>query len=168
MKHSADWDHLALPTHVRIDTLFSGVALGYIYHFDSESFGEGKRWWVLAIGLLFSASLVLLPDVPRLSFAYIVFAFIVAWAANQKRSNSRVLRALAWIGFYSYSLYLWHGFAMVAIPYIPVGWYRLPVYLAIVLVFGVGLSKLIEIPALKLRDRLFPTAPSRRFMVKSD
>ena len=157
MKHGGDWDHLALPTHIRIDALFAGVALGYIYHFDSDSFCEAKRWYVIAVGILFSASLLILPDLPRISFAYIAFAFIVAWAANQKKNQSRPLRALAWIGLYSYSIYLWHGFALAAVPYIPIGWYRLPIYLAIVFALGVGLSKLIEIPALKVRDRFFPS-----------
>src|SRR5713226_5982866 len=39
-------------THLRIDGLFAGVALGYMYHFQREKFLVCSRWWACPLGLL--------------------------------------------------------------------------------------------------------------------
>jgi peptidoglycan/LPS O-acetylase OafA/YrhL len=164
IKHGANWDQVGFPTHLRMDALFAGVAIGYYAHFEPESFREARRNWVLLLGLLFGLTLIVLPDVIRLTFAYVVFSFIIAWSANQPASNSKVLRLLAWIGYYSYSIYLWHVLVML-LPTWKSGWHLFPLYIIAVLGLGTGLAKLIEFPALRVRDRIMPNSPplNRRF-----
>lgn len=152
----ADWTQIAFPTHLRIDALFAGVTLGYYAHFDRQSFREAGKTWVLLIGLAFSATLVIMPSVPRLTFAYVAFAFIVAWAANRGPSRSAFTRALAGIGYYSYSIYLWHVIAFFELERLPQRWFRFPVYVLSSIILGIVMAKLIEVPALRVRDRWFP------------
>jgi peptidoglycan/LPS O-acetylase OafA/YrhL len=157
-----DWDHTAYPTHLRIDALFSGVTLGYYAHFDPESFHEAGRKWVLAIGLTLTAGLFMMPGVPQLTFAFMAFSFILPWVVNQPNRRIWVIDPLLWAGRYSYSIYLWQGIGMLTVGHLPPRWFRLPLYLVISITPGVLMSKLVEIPALKLRDRLFPSRSSRR------
>ena len=65
----------------------------------------------------------------------------------------RIARAFAHIGEYSYSIYLWHVTVIVLMAGFPL---RLKVawYLAASITTGICMSKLIEIPPLRLRDRL--------------
>jgi len=157
LEHGRDWAHIAFPTHLRIDALFAGVTLGYYSHFDQESFREARKPWVLAIGLITFASFFVMPDVPRLTFAYVGFSFIVAWAVNQPESAHRLSRVLARIGCYSYSIYLWHFAVFVALTRATAHWFRFPAYVVGAIVMGVLMAKLIELPTLKLRDRIFPS-----------
>src|SRR6266700_2122150 len=158
-RHGAELIHIELPTHLRADALFAGVTLGYFSKFDPESFKEAGKRWVIAAGVLFAIAVVLLPPVPRLTFAYVASSFIVAWAVNQPPKNWLFTRALAWVGLYSYSIYIWHVVAMLFLPRLPNRWFRFPIYFAIAVGFGVLMSRLIEVPALALRDRLFPSRP---------
>ena len=156
-----DWDRVAYPTHLRIDALFAGVTLGYFASFDPESFREGRKTWVLVVGLAFTCGIFLLPSIAQLTFAYMAFSFIVAWAVNQPQYRNWFTRPIEWIGRYSYSIYLWQGIGMLIVQQLPNRWFRLPLYAVIAITPGVAMSKLIEVPALKLRDRLFPSLTRR-------
>jgi peptidoglycan/LPS O-acetylase OafA/YrhL len=156
-RHGGDWDHVAFPTHLRIDALLAGVSLGYYAHFDSQSFAEAKKTWILSVGMLFGMTLLFLPNVANLTFAYVSFLFIVAWAVNQPRSRNPLVRFLAWLGYYSYSIYLWHVLAMIGLVHMGRHWFRFPTYVISALVLGILMSKLIEYPSLRLRDRLLPS-----------
>lgn len=160
LNRGADWNHIAFPTHLRIDALFAGVALGYFAHFDKDSLESAKRIWVLLLGLFFAIWLPFLPNVLHLTFAYVAGCFIVAWAANRRRSANVVIRLLAWIGGYSYSIYLWHVLAMLLLRRLSAAWYRFPIYSVSALVLGVLMAKLIEIPSLRLREKLMRGQPS--------
>jgi peptidoglycan/LPS O-acetylase OafA/YrhL len=157
-RHAHDWSKVAFPTHLRLDALFAGVTLGYFSHFDEISFREGKKTWVLLLGCFFVLTLLVLPDIPRLTFSYVAFSFVLVWAVNHSKPKSVIWKPVAWIGYYSYSIYLWHVFALLALEIMPSRWYRFPVYIGIAMFFGIGMSKLIEVPSLKLRDQLFPSS----------
>ena len=89
-------------------------------------------------------------------------------ALNLNLPDSRLVRGFARIGAYSYSIYLWHGVANSATrPMLSFGidW---QVY-AVAYVTGAGLlgiltARVIEMPALAIRDRYVPArhAPSRQ------
>jgi len=72
--------------------------------------------------------------------------------------------AAASVGMYSYSIYLWHGPTNAWLPglvrralHVSLGTNeRFAVYVAGSLVIGIAMSKLIEYPILRLRDRIFP------------
>ena len=155
-------------THLRIDSLFAGVALGYLYHFRRGWFDRlaGTRWSLVAAGVFCSPALFLAENTRKmqtvgLTSLYIGFALLVAWSINRSprgRVAGAIFKAAASVGFYSYSIYLWHdllsmfitSWANSAIPF----WS----YIFMSIALGIVMSKAIEMPALALRDRLFPAA----------
>ena len=146
------------PTHLRIDALFAGVALGYFYHFDRSSFEEARKLWVLVVGVLIFLACILLPYLPQLTFAYAAFTFIVAWTVNQPAKTFRHFSGLAWVGRYSYSIYLWHLAAFALVQRLFPRYASLMTYLIASILVGVILAKLIEMPFLRLRDKVMPSA----------
>ena len=70
-------------------------------------------------------------------------------------------QALRYIGVYSYSIYLWHVLiAGVILGFLKSGALAWPpmlvvaLYVAIALGVGIGMAKLVEFPALALREKL--------------
>ena len=151
---------LGIPTHLRVDALFAGVALGYYAYFDRASFRDARKLWVLIVGLLLAFLLLVMPVFLQLTFAYMAFAFIVAWVVNRPQGSRYVSAPIAFIGRYSYSIYLWHAVVVLWLARFPAKWYRFPAYVCAVIVMGVLMSKLVEFPALRLRERVFPSVRS--------
>ena len=171
------------PSHLRIDGLFFGVMLSYAYHFHPQLFARVAR---CRVGLaLFGAAcvspmiavpletpFVLIYGLPLLYIGYgcILLAMVPSPVADPSggiRFAGRHWKAVAFIGFHSYSIYLWHmecQFALKGIRHPLLG--RLPgdaawllgtlLYVALSIAVGVALGRLIEMRALALRDRLFP------------
>jgi peptidoglycan/LPS O-acetylase OafA/YrhL len=166
-RHGDDWGQVAFPTHLRIDALFAGVTLGYYAHFDPESFAEGGRRVILIVGLFFGLALLVMPNLADLTIAYVSSAFIVAWAVNQPASSTPIATALAWVGRYSYSIYLWHAAAILFVIRLAVHWLRFPLYVAVAIMLGVIMAKMVELPSLKLRDRLFPSLANPARVISS-
>jgi peptidoglycan/LPS O-acetylase OafA/YrhL len=155
------------PSHLRIDALLFGVLLSYYRHFRPEKLEQLRRGAapVVLIGL----ALVLLALVPlsspimhTIGFTLVYFGFglllIRTVDAQPHRSVSLLIQPLAKIGYYSYSIYLWHGFVCRLLPRTTLLGLLICIVTAVLL--GAVMGKLIEYPVLALRDRLFP--PLRR------
>ena len=167
--------HLAWATHYNIDNLFAGVLLGYLYHFKKPWFQKMTGHYALLIALVFCAPAAWLDTYSRfmqtigLTFLMIGFSFLLAWCvdrAPQSRLGTRLARPFALIGFYSYSIYLWHMYCYVAFK--SMGSTALAFWTSVAISIGLGIlmSKLIEIPSLAAREKWFPSI-NRKMEVKS-
>ncbi len=184
-KPTAFTDYYAymFPTHLRIDALFCGVMIGYLFHFRPQLLARIANWRLLLAGTLLLAPVYYLEMGYRWMFTwgltctYLGFACILTWAVHQQPPRGRLstlpLKALARIGFYSYSIYLWHWLVIEYVrSYIryrcmttgsPMTWshalesWQWPVSMAVSIVFGIAMALVIEFPVLRLRDRWFPS-----------
>ena len=168
------------PTHLRIDGLFFGVVLSYVYHFHSEmlqSVTQRFRFPLLAFSVLLVSPVafdLLNRSSPwfgtfGLTLLYIGFGIIlictVDWAPRSVRLLKLLTTPLSMMGVFSYSIYLWHlpvkhwvqeAFTIASGE--PLGyWIHMPIYCIGSIVGGVCLAKAIEIPVLRLRDKLAPS-----------
>jgi peptidoglycan/LPS O-acetylase OafA/YrhL len=169
--------YLLLPTHYRIDALLFGTLLAYYWAFHRARLTE---WVRRTTSLLLAGSLTfLLPclllrlennfvvNTIGLTLNYLGFGGLVllTMVAFQDRPTPRLLLPLARMGFFSYSIYLWHaGVGVVTARNLPqhIGWpATIAVYLAGSVVVGVVAAKVIELPFLRLRDRLLPSRAIR-------
>jgi peptidoglycan/LPS O-acetylase OafA/YrhL len=164
LRHPGQIESVMMPSHLRFDSLFAGVALGYIYHFQPQLFRRASRIWLLPVGLLCLVPSFADPDPTAsmasglLFFNAIGFLLITLWA------TPRDLRAapIAEIGRYSYSIYLWH---MIVTGF----WRSFPITaatflgdLSTCLAIGVSMGVIVEFPILHLRDKFIPSALRRR------
>jgi peptidoglycan/LPS O-acetylase OafA/YrhL len=174
-------------THLRIDSLAFGVLLAYCYHFQFPAMARlGRhRWALLMVGLALIAPMGLLerlthPFMSTIGYTmlYVGYGSILVGAVFTPIGRqgglagmlfgSRLARALATIGIYSYSIYLWHfGLLRDALQkqLIP---QMMPedgamkwlvgsgLYVALSFVAGMAMARIVEFPALALRNRLFP------------
>lgn len=162
------------PTHLRADSLMFGVLLSYLSHFT----GALALFREAAVRYL-AAALALLGFVPffltklgkadwihtyGLSLLYLCAGLLMmALLYTQLRPN-RLLALLARIGACSYAIYLWHFPIKVWTPDIfslviggQPSWTEFAViYLSLSLAGGVLITRLLEAPVLKARDRWFP------------
>jgi peptidoglycan/LPS O-acetylase OafA/YrhL len=180
-----NFDMAYIASHNRMDALFFGVLLGYFYHFR-PSMLEGlmrPRINCVAIGalstFLLSFAYFFPLEQPSYLFSTIGYTFIYLGFGGVlllglyvhgilprgiARIAERAGSAFAFVGVYSYSIYLWHVPAgawfpglmrrAVHFPTSKIG--NFAAYFVSSLVIGVVMSRLIEYPILHLRDRLFP------------
>ena len=176
------------PTHLRIDSLMTGVLLAAAVRFSPGGLAPLRRWRgllvLIAVGVFVLP--VLLPDGKYesiypfdCSLAILGSAAIVVLAYFADRPSAErgtglgyvgyLSKGLAFIGFYSYSIYLWHGYfgppitkRLLETARLPIGGSGLAtlahfaVYLFVTVFLGVLAYWLIERPFLGIRDRLFP------------
>jgi peptidoglycan/LPS O-acetylase OafA/YrhL len=160
-------------THLRIDELLFGVVLSYMWRFN----GEGLRKFlirhnrVIAVGIaavlpLFflqvSQFLVSTVGLLLLEVTFGALMLLILLRPIQLSLSAAFFRR---IGIGSYSIYLWHLPWRDAIPHIMLrigvpasAWpVTLLLYFAGSVVVGITAAALIEIPILRIRDRLLPS-----------
>jgi peptidoglycan/LPS O-acetylase OafA/YrhL len=162
------------PTHLRVDGLMFGVLLSYVNATHTEALralvrAHRTKLVVLAATLL--APIVALPTYHSLmhtigfTAVYLGCGALVLVAVHADEvEHGPVHRCLAFVGFHSYSIYLWHLFAhgkasrLVGDTETVVGYVAfLVVYVFVAVIIGVVAARIIEVPTLKLRDRLLPS-----------
>ncbi len=163
-------------THLRVDSLFFGVLLSYLYHFHEleRRLSKLPTWLLVGFGaLLFvPAFCFTLEETKWLPVAWVIPLYvgsgaILLAALRLPASDNFTVRVLAGLGTASYSVYLWHlpvgewGFTFLARV---TGWDNFAFYFFNYIVgsFVVGwlFSLAIEYPTLRLRNVLFPTGSS--------
>ena len=175
-------------THLRFDAFLAGVLLSYVYQYHREAMVRrvgGCRVWV-ALGGLALVSPCLAYDVAHpamltvgFSALYLGFSLVLLAALSGTRDSrptgglGLVLAPLAFVGFHSYSIYLWHvpirrwlspAVNRLAGGPLPGPW-ELALYLVGSVVVGYIMAKLVELPFLRIRERYFPSAVQRRVIV---
>jgi peptidoglycan/LPS O-acetylase OafA/YrhL len=159
-------------THLRLDGLFAGVTLRYLYDFKPHLFEKLRNVYVAAATVI-TAFLIFAYGTPRLkgtiglTAAYLGFGLLLAWAISKEpvtKAGRHTVNAFAAIGVYSYSIYLWHvpviflfrgSWGQTALSF----WAAL----AASILVGVAMAKLVEIPALHLRDKIEASVGARFF-----
>jgi len=159
-------------THTHMDSLTFGVFLAFVYHFKTEQAMAFVRRFRTAILLISCAALVVntLWDgrVADIAFGptllYVAFGGIMAlmvFKTGGKGFLHPIFRPMTYIGEHSYSIYLWH---LATLTWLPAHFYHgvvpylgLAMYTTIAVSTGIVFAKLIELPVLRLRDRLFPS-----------
>jgi peptidoglycan/LPS O-acetylase OafA/YrhL len=166
-------EHYLFGTHLRVDSLFYGVLLSYLWHFHrlESRIMRVPSWALYTSGaiLLSPAFIFTLESNKWLSVVGVVLFYVAAGniliaAMRVRESSLGSMHLLQTLGAASYSIYLWH---------MPVNYWGYPsvqmltgansyavyfvTYIAGSFAFGWMMNRLIEAPVLLLRDRYYPT-----------
>jgi peptidoglycan/LPS O-acetylase OafA/YrhL len=179
-----DGDTITMPAHNHIDELAFGVLLGYFHYFHrlaTEDFmrSTANRLAVGALTVIFLSTSFIFPGTGHFflilgpTFLYLGFGGLLMLCIHVRdvlpRSFAgplgKLSAACAFVGLYSYSIYLWQGvFGIYTIRgfqqffHIQMqGFTRFAWYVAGCVIFGIVMARLIEFPVLKLRDTFFPS-----------
>lgn len=158
------------PTHLRSDALAIGVLLAYFETFRPAvigALGRAERRLLLVLGLVmllpaFAWDVSLTPRFAAIGFSLypLAGAFMIVGAGTFAVERHARLNWIAFLGARSYSLYLWHlpVFAVVFAWTVGLSWFaRVGLATTAAIIVGVVCAEGIEIPALAIRDRYFPT-----------
>jgi peptidoglycan/LPS O-acetylase OafA/YrhL len=173
LRDFSDRTHL-FPTHLRLDSLLFGVWIAYLWHFHRERFRAVLHRWrygliVLGVLLLAPAFLIEQSDTflctEGLTLAYLGSAGLMVGLLLAPVPEILPARLLGSLGAQSYSVYLWHLpvllWGVPLVEYFAGTHYsygtQTALYVGGSFVVGVALARLIEVPALALRDRFFPS-----------
>ncbi len=167
-----------LQTHMRLDGLFFGVFLSYLYHYHGATLERWMRafrlgWLLAACGLI--APALIFPVENRwmltigLTLLYLGFGILLMIFVHGKSPEGKAAQMIARIGEDSYSIYIWHLFfklfGILMIQKIP-GFETLSPGAEFILYMlgSLGMGKcsawLIEQPLLRWRDAHFKSAGS--------
>jgi len=174
-------------THLRIDALMCGVGIRAVAEHLPDWFRamRGYRTVLICAGAAcWSLNLFIEPSTPfirtiGLTGTYVGSAAFLVAAYNTtagdfsrwKRLAVPLASLIAWIGVYSYGIYLWHVTAMGMLErevagrlltdasVAPAGIWLISAIVACggAVIVGVVTSKLVEWPLLRLRERIFPS-----------
>jgi len=176
-----------MATHLHIDGIAFGALLAYVYHFKPQVF---KSLIHYRAALMLTSLLLVSPffvhtladncffytfgtTLLSLGFGCLLISLMYVEPGVGKLGQLIQLapfRAISFIGFYSYSIYLWHFTCrevpyqfLYLIPWIPrtLCWFlQLLLYIGCAILLGYLAARCIELPALALRERLPATRTS--------
>src|SRR5687768_15541687 len=161
-------------SHIRIDSLFFGVALFYYYSFRKElfvNFFQRNRivFYILSFLLIlpvfvFNQKSPFITTI-GLTFLYLGFGillgnFVTDNSINEKLDkllSRRLVNYISTIGFCSYAVYLFHMLVhrYIASP-VETLWLSFLIFFFGSIFVGILISKTIEVRALRYRDKWFP------------
>jgi peptidoglycan/LPS O-acetylase OafA/YrhL len=172
-------------THYRLDGIFMGLLLSYVYNFRPQKldFIINKRFILAPLAiLLLSVQFILLREtnlwesVVMLALNPMAFAVLLVLALHYSKAESATL---AFLGRQSYAIYLWHvvfvsymgqyfitegsrsihsfSDTVFGVSFKAVFLLYVVSYLGLSIAAGTFFTWLIEVPVLKLRDRLYPS-----------
>jgi len=170
------------PLQFQADSLSAGILISWYYHFQYERF---KHWvserkvLLLILSIILLGPIFIFPYYDKwtftigltsiwLGYSGIVMLLIVLPAEQNEWNDffhSKPALVIAWIGFYSYAIYLFHVFigAGALSNFSKYCWMRAPlaiqfsVFLAADIFFGYFISNMIEQPILRWRNRILPS-----------
>jgi peptidoglycan/LPS O-acetylase OafA/YrhL len=164
-------------SHIRFDSLFLGVILSYFYRYKKNTtvkFFTDNRYvlWPVALALACQPFFIELFDLymytAGFSLISLGFGMILLLLLSNPESpfysrvkNVAPLKWITFVGYYSYTVYLWHIPAEALISKYNL-YYTVPtfplfcIYLCSCVGIGFVFAKLVEIPMLKIRERYFP------------
>ena len=161
MRSRVGTEHFLNSTHLRFDELFAGVTLGWFWHFRCQHFNVKRQKWLVVIGLALASGAFYSPEFSYwmytigLTANLLGFSCLLVWALNTPALAK--LKPLSAIGFYSYSIYLWHWpIAQMYESLAPSNFITFWCYIGTSIAVGTLAAKLIETLSLRIRDRYFP------------
>jgi len=161
------------PSHLRIDSLLMGVLVSYLHtfhHADVSLWMRRLGGWVppVSIALLAPVTFLLREDpfmvtvgYSMVSWAFSLLLLSVLYPLKPSPAAGRLGRGMIQLGRHSYAFYLWHGPILFASESVK-QYIEVPMFAMLVLTFGASLlaaivtTRLIELPVLGWRDRMFP------------
>ncbi|WP_445367262.1 acyltransferase family protein [Methylomonas sp. BW4-1] len=177
--YSVDLHHIQIQTQFRIDALASGVCLAYLKTFYQDKFQDiaSKKKLMLILFAFLVAMLISFQEYKFFkatigySASYLAGALLLLCCYGNEIITARnfVVRWVAWIGVYSYAMYVYQFvmmrlveafFKKYHITYESVVFDLFVRYVGTI-VLAVMLTKIIEHPFLALREKIFPSYSSR-------
>ncbi|HOP13002.1 MAG TPA: acyltransferase [Lentimicrobium sp.] len=158
-------------THLRMDGLLLGVLLSYLFHFTEgfHAFTHKHKPVLLIAGFALISPLFYVRagsmffNTLGFNVIHLGFAVFTAYAAKgdltaaigKFRRAGRLIRMISSIGIYSYSIYVWHLLLSDFIEKVLNLKTGGVLYLAVTIIAGILLSKLIEQFFLRIREKTF-------------
>ena len=156
-------------THFRVDSLFFGVLLFYIYNYQKPQlikFLKSKLNFVfLIVSILYIATdfvfyrgdhrwmAVISLGLHPWFFGCIMLNFL----EYKAQWINKLIKPFAYVGMYSYPIYLFHGrINVVAYHFFQGYWYYIA-FFSLSIIVGILISKIVEYPVLRFRDKYFPS-----------
>lgn len=171
-------------TFLRLDSLFFGVFLAFVYYGSLDRWRQLNRMWfylMTSMGIIaLTGWLAFIPlenmltvkwgfMIVYLGFGAVLFG-IMGLRAQQQQTPSWSLtypgKLLLLLGRYSYNIYLWHALSLECLilftfsltgesAFSPMKWNLFAIYVTVSILMGIAMTRLVELPLLKWRDKRF-------------